>query len=507
MQVLLATVPTVLPELPTWAVVVGTLAVSFAIWWWYMSRDILAPGTKGELPPHMPILYKALTGQYTLAKSGPIAMVQNGYDTHGDIFRIKLGYRGVTFVNGPSGKLFFGSTDEQLSQREVYNFTTTIFGPNIVYDAPPGVMNQQLKFIRTGLASEKMRGYGEKITREVNQYFARWGQTGVVDLHEALSEITVLTASRCLLGDEIRETLHDKVAGLYKHLNDGMTPITTIWPYAPTEAHRLRDSARAEIVSIFSKVINARRATQAQGVRDEDLPFDFLQMLIDSEYRDGSKPTDLEISGLLLAALFAGQHTSAISTTWMGLRIIDAGEKLIPALREEQVRLFKESGGELTFDILEKMELMHNTMRETLRMYPPLVLLMRKVTQQLEYTRESDGKNFSVPVGDILVACPPVAHRLKTVFTDVDNFDPTRFMAPRFEGLGKYQFSPFGGGRHQCLGERFAFLQIKTIWSCLIRNFDFELIDGVPPVDYSAIVAGPKGSCRVRYTRLPKPVC
>ena len=353
-----------------------------------------------------------------------------------------------------------------------------------------------------------MKQYGDKVVGEVNAYFSKWGASGEIDLHEALSEITVLTASRCLLGDEIRETLHDKVAALYKHLNDGMTPITVFWPYAPTQAHKLRDAARAEIVSIFGKVIRQRRAEQsAPGANADDRPFDFLQMMIDSEYRDGTRPTDDEISGLLLAALFAGQHTSAITTTWMGLRIIDAGAALLPALRAEQKQVLGECGGVMTFDAIEKMELMHATMKETLRVYPPLVMLMRKVLTQLEYKRESDGQHFVVPAGDILVACPPVAHRLPSVFANPDKFDPFRFMAPRNEASGPFEFSPFGGGRHQCLGERFAFLQIKAIWSALVRNFDFELIDGVPAVDYSAIVAGPKGACRVRYTRLPKPVC
>lgn len=75
--------------------------------------------------------------------------------------------------------------------------------------------------MRAGLTSEKMLTYIDKIVSEVNTYFAAWGQSGEVDLHEVLSELTILTASRCLLGDEIRETLQVRFAELYKHLNDG----------------------------------------------------------------------------------------------------------------------------------------------------------------------------------------------------------------------------------------------------------------------------------------------
>jgi sterol 14-demethylase len=130
----------------------------------------------------------------------------------------------------------------------------------------------------------------------------------------------------------------------------------------------------------------------------------------------------------------------------------------------------------------------------------------KQVKTPLVYERDSDGAKITIPAGDILISSPPISHRLPTVFSNPAQFDPHRFMAPREEGSGKYEFQPFGGGRHTCLGERFAFLQIKTIWSVLLRNFDFELVDGVPPIDFTAIVAGPKGTCRVRYKRRV-PVC
>jgi sterol 14-demethylase len=77
-------------------------------------------------------------------------------------------------------------------------------------------------------------------------------------------------------------------------------------------------------------------------------------------------------------------------------------------------------------------------------------------------------------------------------------------LAPREEDKAeKFSFISFGGGRHGCLGEKFGFLQTKTIWSVLLRTFDFEpLNDAFPQPDYSAIVVGPKvNECMVRYKR------
>lgn len=49
-------------------------------------------------------------------------------------------------------------------------------------------------------------------------------------------------------------------------------------------------------------------------------------------------------------------------------------------------------------------------------------------------------------------------------------------------------------------GQNFAYLQIKTIWSVLLRNFEFELLDPVPEPNYTSMVIMPK-ACRVRYRR------
>ena len=47
-------------------------------------------------------------------------------------------------------------------------------------------------------------------------------------------------------------------------------------------------------------------------------------------------------------------------------------------------------------------------------------------------------------------------------------------------------------GRHRCIGESFAYVQMKTIWSVLLRKYEFDLCDGYfPPVNYSTMVHTP----------------
>lgn len=54
-----------------------------------------------------------------------------------------------------------------------------------------------------------------------------------------------------------------------------------------------------------------------------------------------------------------------------------------------------------------------------------------------------------------------------------------------------YRWFGFGGGSHRCRGEQFAYVQIKTIWAYLLRNFDMKLSSKLPEPDYTAMVVGP----------------
>jgi sterol 14-demethylase len=51
------------------------------------------------------------------------------------------------------------------------------------------------------------------------------------------------------------------------------------------------------------------------------------------------------------------------------------------------------------------------------------------------------------------------------------------------------------------MGETFAYMQIKTIWAILLRNFEFELVGKLPEPDYEGMVVGPKHPCTIRYKR------
>ena len=151
-------------------------------------------------------------------------------------------------------------------------------------------------------------------------------------------------------------------------------------------------------------------------------------------------------------------------------------------------------------DAVNEMELMHNCMREALRLHPPLVLLMRKVLKSIKVN--AGGRSYDIPKGDTVMISPSVGMRLESVFPKASTFDPDRYAPGREEHKKPFAYLGFGGGMHACMGNAFAFVQVKTILSVLFRLYDIELVAGdLPECDYEAMVVGPKGDCRVKYSK------
>lgn len=460
---------------------------------------ILQPRKGGDNAPPMvteSIVKVPFFGRAIEFGKSPMKMLKRCYDMYGPVYTIPILNQRLTILLGPEAQEpFFRSPDEVLSPQECYKFMKPVFGPGVVYDASRKNRQVQFQSMSNGLRSSRMRSYVPKIEKETYEFLNNWGEEGEVDLFQALSELTILTATRCLHGDDVRETMFKEVATLFHDLDHGVTPLSVFFPNAPTKAHRLRNQARKKMVKLFSRIISERRANR--GKTDGT---DILSIFMDVKYKDGSKITDEQVTGLLIALLFAGQHTSCITSTWTTLFIVTNPHVLNKVLQEQNDVLGSEFDSGLMYDNVNQMSYLGDCMREALRLCPPLCLLMRKVLKEVSVT--ANGCSYIIPKGDTVVVSPSVSMRLASTFPDPDTFCPERYGPGREEHKIPYAYMGFGGGMHSCVGQAFGYLQVKSILSILIREYDIQMISNdFPECDYEAMVVGPKGDCRVRYKK------
>ena len=139
------------------------------------------------------------------------------------------------------------------------------------------------------------------------------------------------------------------------------------------------------------------------------------------------------------------------------------------------------------------MDKLHAAIKETLRLFPPLILVIRKAMVPFEVKCMEQDATYTVPAGDWIFVAPSVSGRMESIYTNAEEWDPERFLEPRVEDRAhRFAFAGFGGGRHGCLGENFAYAQIKVILSTVFRKYDLALVGNDPVQDYTALVVGPK---------------
>ena len=184
--------------------------------------------------------------------------------------------------------------------------------------------------------------------------------------------------------------------------------------------------------------------------------------------------------------------------TWMLLHVA-AQPKLVARILAEQKRVFGDELAPLSYEklVLECTFLGH-IIRETLRIHPPLHSILRKVKSPMHI----DGTNWVVPKGHYLLAAPGVSSMDQKYFKNPLSFDPSRWEDQKTEeetekfdfGFGLISkgtaspYLPFGAGRHRCIGEQFANVQLMTIMATFVRNFEIQRPGGgsdVPAPDYS----------------------
>nr|WIW72260.1 lanosterol 14-alpha demethylase [Kluyveromyces marxianus] len=437
---------------------------------------------------------------------------------YGDVFSFVLLGRVMTVYLGPKGHEFvLNARLADVSAEAAYtHLTTPVFGEGVIYDCSNSRLMDQRKFVKGALTKDAFRKYVPLVTEEVQKYFKnsanfKIGEKdhGKINVMVTQPEMTIFTASRTLLGKEMREKLDTGFADLYSDLDKGFTPLNFVFSHLPLDNYRKRDHAQRTISATYMSLIKERRANN--DIQDRDL---IDTLMKSSTYKDGTKMTDKEIANLLIGVLMGGQHTSAATSAWAILHLAERPD-VQQELYEEQMRVLDNGKKELTYDLLQEMPFLNQTIKETLRLHHPLHSLFRKVMNDMPVPNTS----YVVPKGHYVLVSPGYCHLQDRYFPNAKEFNPHRWdndAASSYAsgeqvdyGFGAISkgvsspYLPFGGGRHRCVGEHFAYMQLGTLLSNFVRTLTWKYAndkDTVPVPDFQSMVTLPLAPGEIEWT-------
>ncbi|MBS1847451.1 MAG: cytochrome P450 [Actinobacteria bacterium] len=432
------------------------------------------------------------TGHLEELRRDPIALMQRVRDECGDVGEFRLADKAVVLLtDAEANEVFFRSTDEDLDQAAAYPFMKPIFGEGVVFDASPERRREMLH--NQALRDRYMRGHAETIAEQVRGMVADWGDSGEIDLLDFFAELTIYTSSACLIGRKFRDQLDARFAALYHDLERGTDAYAFVDPYADIESFHKRDAARVAIVELVRDLMDQRLAGPAATDEDRDL----LDVLVSIPGDDGKPRFSAdEVTGMFISMMFAGHHTTSGTAAWTLIELLRHPEWMQRSLAD--LDTLSAAGEDVTYQALREIPNLEASLKEALRLHPPLILLLRLVRTPFDVCGVHIGE------GKLVGASPAISNRIPEAFDDADTFDPGRYVAPRDdERNNPWNWIPFGAGRHRCVGAAFAQMQIKAIFAVLLRDWTFEMAQ--PPEtyrnDHSKMVVQLEQPCRVTYRR------
>ena len=250
----------------------------------------------------------------------------------------------------------------------------------------------------------------------------------------------------------------------------------------PTRVVRTYRKAIVEIDERISAEIRRRRGCA-------DSKDDFLTMLMDAKYADGSKMNDRQLRDEILTLTSAGYETLGEALTW-SLYLLTQHDDARDRLVAEVDAVLGESTP--TMHDAARLDFTSSVLREAMRIYPPTWIFER-------VAHESDilPSGATVGPGARMYLCQYVMHRHPRYFPSPERFDPDRFMPPTQRPF-RFTYFPFGDGAHTCIGENFAMLEGVCALALILRRFRFELLPGQNIIPRAGVTLSARYGVRVR---------
>ncbi|XP_066909111.1 cytochrome P450 4C1-like [Halyomorpha halys] len=175
--------------------------------------------------------------------------------------------------------------------------------------------------------------------------------------------------------------------------------------------------------------------------------------------------TDQDVQDEVITFMFEGHDTTTMSltfTTWLLGTHLDVQEKLY-----HEVSNILQGKEEPSIEDYSEMFYLERVIKESLRLYPSVPTFSREATEDIFL--KSSG--ILVPKGTHIILAIYELHRREDLFPDAERFNPDRFLEPQ-----KHQFAylPFSAGPRNCIGQKFAMLEMKVIISNLVLNYKIK---------------------------------
>lgn len=405
------------------------------------------PGSKG-----LPIIGSTLD----IIKDAP-GFMQREFKKHGPVFKVGgFGSASVYFSDVEAARLMLLNKDK--------NFSSELGWASVAGLLRTGILLRDFsdhrvhrRVLQQAFKRPVLENYAQQLNKQLRAGIESWPQQATFKFQHRLKSLLLDNAASLFMGAELGKESDILNKNFVALLNATVSLVR--WKIPGFAWHKGRKGT-VYLRTWLEQQIDSRMDSNKE---------DFFTTLLKLSQDPDSEMTLKEVIDHTVLLLFAA-HDTTTSTICTIVAMLCEHPNWQETLREELSQLTSQ---DLSIEDFDNLPLTDQFFNEALRRYPPIFVVLRRCINEFEYG------GFRIPANTQTNVNISLLHHHPDYWTDPLKFDPERFSPSRAEHKqDMFQFLPFGGGAHKCLGINFAEIQTKILLFHLLRNFRLETPSG-----------------------------
>ena len=337
-------------------------------------------------------------------------------------------------------------------------------------------------------------GYAPLIVDVVDKMLARWNSlpaAAAIDIAMEMRDATLQIISQTMFSSDsdgtsgvVKRAVENYNIQIRPNLLDflGLPDSIAGW-----NRRRVARQLFAEFDAVIARLIDERRRTRHCG------PKDLLARLVASSNETAYAPVAAkDVRDQVITIFMAGHDTTALALTWTWYLLSKHPEQEA-TLHAELNRVL--GGRNPEHADLAKLPYTRMVVEESMRLYPPVHLLLR------EPLAEDRICGQPIPKGSLILIAPWVLHRHRRLWDHPERFDPERFRPNNTAARSRYSYIPFGAGPHICIGATFAMNEAILVLAVIAQRYRLRLVPGHPVEPQGLLTLRPRHGLKMTLER------
>ncbi|XP_063907301.1 cytochrome P450 4C1-like isoform X2 [Zophobas morio] len=191
--------------------------------------------------------------------------------------------------------------------------------------------------------------------------------------------------------------------------------------------------------------------------------------------------------------MFEGHDTTSVAISY-ALMLIACHRDIQDRIYEEIQQVVPESS-QLNYQILQDLKYMEMCIKEVLRMYPSAPLIARVLGEDIK-----THSGYILKTGSMVQLHIYDVHHNPDIYPNPEKFDPDRFLPENCQNRHNFAYVPFSAGPRNCIGQKFAILEIKAVLCGILAAFILEPVDTPETVELIGdVVLRSKDNIKVKF--------